>query len=196
MSGTDILLWQYGPGKNSSRPGGNMTTVRIQSSFWTNVANIATRSDNSSAPSLYAFDLVGDETSLRSVLDVLVSSSCDVSNLTVVPYDGTNTSQPRPESAVQYFRSSSFALTMNGYNNTASLPSNQPADNSTAPLNIPDTPLPTNHTDMTFLACVNTTIGESLPILDSGAPSRLGRTQLGGFIGLLWILVFFFRSFL
>lgn len=174
-----------------------MTTVRIQSAFWTNVANIATRSDgdNTSATSLYAFDLVGDETSLRSVLDVLVSSSCDVSNLTVVPYDSTNTSQPQPESAVQYFRSSSFALTMNGYNNTAALPSNQPADNSTAPPNIPDTPLPANHTDMTFLACVNSTIGEALPILDSGALLRIGQTQMGGFIGLFWLLMLLFRGF-
>lgn len=134
--------------------------------------------------------------SLRSVLDVLVSSSCDVSNLIVVPYDSTNTSQPQPESAVQYFRSSSFALTMNGYNNTAALPSNQPADNSTAPPNIPDTPLPANHTDMTFLACVNSTFGEALPILDSGVLSRIEQTQMGGLIGLLWVLVFVLRDFL
>lgn len=169
-----------------------MTTVRVQSSFWQNVAK---RDDsNNTAPLLSAFNLIGDEESLRSVLDVLVSSGCDVSNLTIVPYDLTNTSQPQPESVVQYYRASSFALTLDGYNNTAASPANMPPDNSTAPPNVADTPIPTNHTDMNFLSCINGTIGDSVPILDGAALPRVLQAQMGGFVGLMWIIFFLFRG--
>lgn len=167
-----------------------MTTVRVQSSSWKNVSNIAARD---TSPQLFAFNLVGDEESVRSVLDVLVSSSCGASNLTVVPYSTTNTSQPQPESVVQYYRASSLALTLDGYNNTAESPANMPPDNSTAPPNIADSPLPTNHTDMNFLSCINGTIGDSVPILNSGALPKVLQTQVGGLVGLLWLVFFVFR---
>lgn len=168
-----------------------MTTVRVQSSSWKNISNIATRDI---AQQLYAFNLVGDEQSVRSVLDVLVSSSCGTSNLTVVPYTTTNTSQPQPESVVQYYRASSLALTLDGYNNTAASPANMPPDNSTAPPNISDSPLPTNHTDMNFLSCINGTIGDSVPILNSGALPKVFQTHAGGIVGLLWLILFVFRG--
>lgn len=187
---TEITCVQYGPERNNSRPGGNMTTVPIQSTFWRNVSTVVRRDNSSSSPAIYPFNLVGDEDSVRAVLDVLVSSDCDVANLTIVPYSSTNTSQPRPENVVQYYRTSSFALTLNGYNNTAELPSNMPPNNSTAPPSTPDTPLPTNHTDLNFLACINSTIEESLPIMDSAAAVKVLPYQLGGLLGLLWMSIF------
>jgi len=149
------------------------------------------RRDNpSTSPAIYPFNLVGDEDSVRAVLDVLVSSNCTVANLTVVPYSSANASQPRPENVVQYYRASSLALTLNGYNNTAQLPSNMPSNNNTAPPNIPDVPLPTNHTDLIFLACINSTIQQSLPIMNSASSMNALQCQLGGLVGLLWIIFF------
>lgn len=180
---------QYGPERNNTRPGGIMTTVPVQSTFWKNVS--AVRRDNSiTSPAIYPFNLVGDEHSVRAVLDVLVSSSCAAANLTVVPYSSTNTSQPRPENVVQYYRASSLALTLNGYNNTAQLPSHMPSNNNTAPPSIPDTPLPANHTDLNFLACINSTIEESLPIMNSATAASVLQCQLGGLVGLFWIFIF------
>lgn len=168
-----------------------MTTARIQNTSWKNVSSLISRDDsNTTAPLLYPFSILGDEDSVRAILDVLVSSSCGVLNLTVVPYDLTNTSQPPPESVIQYYRASSFALALDGYNNTAELPSNMPPDNNTAPPNIADTPLPANHTDTSFLSCINTTIGESLPILNSAAPPNVMQTQFAGIIGIIWLFLF------
>jgi hypothetical protein len=167
-----------------------MTTVPIQSTFWKNVSAVMRRDNSSSSPTIYPFNLVGDEDSVRSVLDVLVSSDCDVANLTVVPYSSANTSQPRPENVVQYYRASSFALTLNGYNNTVELPSNMPSNNNTAPPNIANAPLLANHTDLNFLACINSTIEESLPIMDSAATAKVLPSQLGTLLGLLWMFIF------
>lgn len=162
-----------------------MTTVRIESNSWASIAAAASNSSsNTSAPIYYAFDLVGDEDSVRSVLDVLASSSCDVMNNTVYPYDSTNSSQPQPQQVVQYYRSSTFALTLELYNNNATTPANQPSSNTSSEPDLPDTPLPSNHTDMNFLSCINQTIGEALPI--EGAATR--NIALGTLW--LWVMVF------
>jgi hypothetical protein len=47
-----------------------------------------------------------------------------------------------PERVVQYYRASSFALSLDSYNNSASSPLNQSKDNNTAPAVLADTPLP------------------------------------------------------
>ncbi|KAF8316553.1 hypothetical protein DL93DRAFT_2077782 [Clavulina sp. PMI_390] len=190
---------EYGPERNSSRPGGNLTTTRLQSTFWTNISDtLYSRDDTTPTLAIHAFNLVGDEESVRAVLDVLVTSGCSVANLTVVPLDLTNTSQPQPENAVQYYRSSSFALTLDGYINSASSRANMPSSNSTAVPNIPDTPIPTNSTDLAFLACINSTIGQALPILDSSAFPKFGNVpelQMGGLVGLLWMAVLVLRRY-
>jgi hypothetical protein len=96
-----------------------------------------------------------------------------------------------PEQAVQYYRASSFVLALNGYNNSASLVSNQPADNNTAPPTIADTPLPAS-LNTTFLQCLNFTTAFSLPLYD--APDKLsgsdiGLIVVGSMIGMMFLMV-------
>ncbi|KAF8316554.1 hypothetical protein DL93DRAFT_2154621 [Clavulina sp. PMI_390] len=190
---------EYGPERNNSRPGGNLTTTRLQSTFWKNISStLYSRDDTTPTLAIHPFNLVGDEDSVRAVLDVLVTSNCYVANLTVVPLDLTNTSQPQPENVIQYYRSSSLALTLDGYINNVSSRVNMPGSNWTAVPDIQDTPIPRNSTDLTFLACINATIGEALPVLDSGAIVRFGSVSdlyMGSLMGLLWIAVFVLRGY-
>ncbi len=87
------------------------------------------------------------------------------------PFTGAPT-DPRFEQAVQYYRASSVALTLDGYNNTVAL-------NVTDGANAPPTPvaLPPG-VDRGLLDCLNATIGESVPLFDSayglGAPNVVG----------------------
>jgi len=76
---------------------------------------------------------------------------------------------PKPEQTVQYYRASTVALTLDGYNNTGAFSEDD---------NTPDTPLPTN-IDTNLLNCLNTTIGEAVPLVDAAnmrwsAPSSAG----------------------
>ena len=139
-------------------------------------------------------------------MDVLVTSSCDVINSTVSAYNASTPPSSdntfgalNPEEVVQYYRSSSFALTLDGYNNSAAWPSNAPtpvpsSDNSpSAGGNVTDTALPTNGLDLTFLSCVNTSIGQALPIMNRGSRS----VNIGGvpLMGLMWLFVLFVRPY-
>ncbi|KDQ56807.1 hypothetical protein JAAARDRAFT_301765 [Jaapia argillacea MUCL 33604] len=76
---------------------------------------------------------------------------------------------------VQWYRASSFGLSLDPYNNSASLPSNMPSSNSTPALPlIADTPLPA--LNQTWLHCLNTTIAASLPLVDP--PPKLSAAEI------------------
>jgi hypothetical protein len=137
-------------------------------------------------------------------MDVLVTSSCDVINSTVSAYNASTPPSSdnvfgtlNPDEVVQYYRSSSFALTLDGYNNSAAWPSNAPppipsSDNSTsAGGDVTDTVLPTNGLDLTFLSCVNTSIGQALPIMNRA--SRGVNMEGVSLMGLIWLFVLFVR---
>jgi len=103
-------------------------------------------------------------------------ANCSVVNGTnsiyaFTPSSSSNTSEwPLPEQVIQWYRASSFALSLDGYNNSAALASNQPASNSSTDYTrLPDTPLPEG-LNMTFMNCVNYTIGESVPLMDKPTP--------------------------
>lgn len=126
-------------------------------------------------------------------MDVLVTSSCNVVNSTISDYNASAPPSLHPEEVVQYYRGSSFALTLEGYNNTAAWPSNAPypvpiTDNSTSPgADSNDTALPTDGLDSIFLDCVNTSIGEALPIMNRAS---IGVSMEGvPLTGLIWLLV-------
>ncbi|KAJ7302719.1 hypothetical protein DFH08DRAFT_1089644 [Mycena albidolilacea] len=68
------------------------------------------------------------------------------------------TSGPTTQEVVQYYRASSVALMLDGYNNTAYFLTSTD-----------DTPLPES-VDKEFLACLNFTIGAAVPLVD--APSK------------------------
>ena len=100
------------------------------------------------------------------------------------------------EQIIQYYRASTFALGLDGYNNTAALPSNMPLSNTSAPIPLSDdTPLPSN-LNRTFLACVNTTVGASVPLIDNPKRHGLTQAQKGGIIAgsICGFFVFFFLA--
>lgn len=78
-------------------------------------------------------------------------------------------------SSLQYYRASSFALGLAGYNNGQPL-------NSTdeAALNAPFTALPSS-VNQTYFACLNSTVGAQVPLVageSDGALSSLGGANL------------------
>ncbi|CCA76531.1 hypothetical protein PIIN_10524 [Serendipita indica DSM 11827] len=77
------------------------------------------------------------------------------------------------QNVIQYYRASSFALLFTGYNATST------ASNAEA---FP--PLPASIADSAFLQCVNHTIGDSIPILDSAASGDGGLSE-GATIGVV-----------
>ncbi|KAF9445844.1 hypothetical protein P691DRAFT_709628, partial [Macrolepiota fuliginosa MF-IS2] len=134
---------EYGNPDNTTRPGGPQYTAAFTS--------ISTNS---------TFRLLADNTTITSLISD-ITSSCNSSNLaspssiTASPYPNNGTGPPLPEQAVQYYRASSVVLTLDGYNNTAVLNTDE---------TIPDSPLP-NGTDLTLLGCLNSTIGGNVPLI-------------------------------
>ncbi|KAI1787954.1 hypothetical protein LXA43DRAFT_1063932 [Ganoderma leucocontextum] len=129
---------EYGEPNNSTRPGGPMA----QAAFSSNTTNTT-------------FHIVADNSTVVSLL-ASVRTNCTVasnSSTTSAPFNGAAT-DPLPEQAVQYFRASGVALTLDGYNNTDAL-----AGNDTTP-----PPLPSG-IDTALLDCLNATIGEAVPPL-------------------------------
>jgi hypothetical protein len=132
------------------------------------------------------FYLVTDNTTATSMVTILQQNcssvlSSDVSN-TPVPYNPNDSNSPKPEEAVQYYRASSVALMLEGYNNTAQL-----SDNTS----LPDTPLPTN-IDTNLLTCLNETIGAAVPLVDAANPTawNSGVTGSAYTIGSFWLLYY------
>jgi hypothetical protein len=150
------------------RPGGRTTTAAIKSKI-------------SSTPEIY--HLIGDHDSVRAVL-VALMDNCTVQDTisTMTTFDRDSSSKAVwPEQVIQYYRGSTFAFSLDGYNNTASLFSNQPKDNNTAPPVLVDTPLPTG-LNMTFLACLNVTTGFSVPLIKVNPPKHFSKGVLAGII--------------
>lgn len=90
----------------------------------------------------------------------------------LMPYTGSNTSEPMPEQAIQYYRASSIVLTLDGYNNSAS-------NDSTNTTVVPTVENPG------FLDCVNATIGSSAPLVDGA--SMLGVPLLSAWAVFVWL---------
>ncbi|KDQ56799.1 hypothetical protein JAAARDRAFT_79229 [Jaapia argillacea MUCL 33604] len=169
----------------TQRPGGEITVAIII--------------PQASIPSREIYRIIGDQTSVSSVISSLISS-CSVQNTSITPFNSSSDIgvYPLPEQIIQWYRASSFGLSLDTYNNSASLPSNMPPSNSTPalPPNA-DTPLPLG-LNQTWLQCINTTIGASLPLADpprktdvieivSLVLNSLGVTTIG--IILIWVFV-------
>jgi hypothetical protein len=149
------------------RPGGKTATVPI-------------KSKDSSITEQY--HLIGDDSSVRAVLDSL-QSNCSIQDTSnqIATFDrDASVKSVWPEQVVQYYRSSSFALSLDSYNNTASLFSNQPKDNNTAPAAMADTPLPVN-IHASFLICLNSTIAFAVPLIEADRPG-LSKGVIAGIV--------------
>lgn len=148
-----LFVLQYLHVNDTERPGGNLIFAIVQPSF--NTSSVTYR-------------IVGDNSSVSAVFDALVAN-CSVANSTSAKqaFTPSPSTWPLPEQVIQYYRASSFALSLDGYNNTAALSSNMPASNSSAPVPLSqDTPLPSG-LNTTFLQCLNTTIAASVPLVDN-----------------------------
>ncbi|KAJ7645137.1 hypothetical protein DFH06DRAFT_1425900 [Mycena polygramma] len=135
---------EYGQPDNSSRPGGPMAAAAFQS--------------NSST-----FRLVADNDTVADLMPIITANCSQFltsSNSATAPV-AFNESGEKPEQVVQYYRASSAALTLDGYNNTAIFA----PENSTA-----DTALPSG-VDTNLLDCLNSTIGPAVPLIDSATPA-------------------------
>ncbi|KAH7929943.1 hypothetical protein BV22DRAFT_1001727 [Leucogyrophana mollusca] len=154
----------YGDSFNSSRLGGPMAEATFISGSTNTTFHLL--SDNSTVSSLI------------SSVDANCSSSLSSSSSTTPqPFNATAPGVPQPEQAIQYYRSSSVVLTLDGYNNSATLSSDD---------NAPDSPLPSG-IDTTLLACLNSTIGQAAPLVD-GAGMRWGTPSGPGLVGLVWVI--------
>ncbi|QRV82257.1 catalytic domain thiamine pyrophosphokinase [Ceratobasidium sp. AG-Ba] len=179
---------EYGPANSTERPGGAMSAISVY-----------TTSPKYNTSDVYR--ILGDQSSVQVVLNALVSN-CSVANGTIWNYDPSSDdlarSLPRVESIIQYYRASSFALALDGYNNSVALASVAPVNNSTLQLvnNLaPATPLPST-INRSFLECVNTTVAVSVPLIDAGL-SNLPPVNGLGLLCLMWAtFVMFQRTFL
>ncbi|KAJ7485950.1 hypothetical protein FB451DRAFT_1027922 [Mycena latifolia] len=137
---------EYGRPDNSSRPGGAMSSFAFTSNSTGTTFRLVADNDTTT-------DLMSDIAANCSAFFSPLSSPLPAPT----PF---NASAPpvQPEQVVQYFRASSVALSLDGYNNSAVFA----AENSTA-----NTPLPAG-IDSGLLECLNVTIGLAVPLVDGG----------------------------
>ena len=131
--------------------------------------------------------ILSDNNTVQALIDDITDSCALFSNTSsavTIPYEpdqpqhASDPSYPKPESVVQYYRASSIALILRGYNNSAVVSGDADVNGT----KVPDTPLPAG-LDLNFLACLNETIGDAAPLVDAG----LGLTPSnGGFLLLAW----------
>ncbi|KIO27972.1 hypothetical protein M407DRAFT_185280 [Tulasnella calospora MUT 4182] len=178
---------EYGPWHNSSRPGRNMSWTQVTSSSWSQQAQkrgLLERqqiTNNATAP----YYLIGDYDSLVAVSDLL-RSDCNATVGGVIDYNPDQNAIP-PEEFLQYYRSSSFALTLSSYWDPANSVNNQPASNDSALTTVPDVPIPPG-TDLNFLDCLNSTIGNNLPVMDAAVMTRVQATVFAQ-LALFWVIL-------
>lgn len=134
-----------------------------------------------SNPTTY-FHILADNATVLSLIEDLSTNCSSLLSTTSPYYSKTSTpytDTPRPEQIVQYYRASSIALSVDGYNNTATY----------APDGTPDSPLPAT-VDLKLLNCLNQTIGLAAPLIDS-ADARWSTPNLG-WVGVVWMLWWIF----
>ncbi|KAJ7505290.1 hypothetical protein B0H11DRAFT_1708391 [Mycena galericulata] len=161
---------EYGHADNTSRPGGVMMTAAFQSNS-TNASTFRILADNSTV-----VDLISDITAN-------CSASLSSTAVSPSPYNDTATLPPQPEQVVQYYRASSIALSLDGYNNTAIFEAE----------GTPDVALPTG-IDTTLLDCLNQTIGLAAPLIGGTGSRWADVPNNASLFALIW-LAWFFSTF-
>ncbi|TDL22676.1 hypothetical protein BD410DRAFT_839727 [Rickenella mellea] len=155
---------------NTLRPGGPLSQAIIYTDNTSNLTGAA-------AANTTTYRIIGDASSVSVAYTALIVS-CSLPNTTTTTGQqslftpSSNASiPPQPSQVVQYYRASSFALTLDTYANPAGA-----IVNSTAP----DAALPAN-LNLTLLACINNTIGASLPLLVA-PQSKLSHNEVAGIV--------------
>jgi hypothetical protein len=165
---------QYGQPDNTSRTGGPM----MYANFVSNSTNATT------------FHIVADNTTVASLITDITSNcssflNAGSSSTTPIAFNDSDSSTPKPEQTVQYYRASTVALTLDGYNNSATFNDDNSSEDAMSPL--------PGGIDMDLLNCLNATVGEAVPLIDGAAglsPMRLGNM---GMIGLVWMFFWLVR---
>ncbi|KAF7314315.1 hypothetical protein MKEN_00904100 [Mycena kentingensis (nom. inval.)] len=154
---------EYGRSNNSSRPGGPIVTAAFQS--------LDTKT---------TLRILADNTTVVALITDISANCSDLTTGVPTPasWDDEGTAPPQPEQMVQYYRASSIALSLDGYNNTAIFEAE----------GTPDVALPSG-IDAVLLDCVNQTIGAAAPLIDAG--STLPAPSMLGIVSLIWISSFF-----
>jgi len=166
---------QFGSPSNSTRPGGPLATLDYDSAPNRTTTSIQILADTATLLSL-SFDIYQ---SCGMYIDVNTTGA-------PVAYDtGAELDEPGPEQVIQYYRASSVALILDGYNNSAVYP-NGPAE---------DTPLPTD-IDREMISCINGTIGGRVPLVEAyrGSSSVTGVSPSMFSLGLIYLFYFVLRS--
>lgn len=131
------------------RPGGNMTQYTL-----TPPTNVTDATANS-------FALYGDANSVDAVFQ-RVKVDCGVQN------DLAQNFSLNPNQAVQYYRGSSFALMLNGYNNTQPLNTTDASGNDTVPITNPAPPITSvQGVDTNYFNCLNGSVARNVPLLEA-----------------------------
>lgn len=103
------------------------------------------------------FRILADNLTVTNLI-IDISDNCtgatNFSSVVPTPYND-NSTVPQPEQVIQYYRASTVALTLDGYNNTAVF-----GDENT-----PDVPLPSN-VDVDLMNCLNDTIGAAVVLMN------------------------------
>ncbi|EUC65124.1 hypothetical protein RSOL_498250 [Rhizoctonia solani AG-3 Rhs1AP] len=112
------------------------------------------------------YRLLGDRDSVAAVFSALREKCSVVGDVLAYDPSSDNSSHtlPRVESIVQYYRASTFALSLDGYINSAA---------ALVTSLLPPTPFPSSINPM-LLDCINQTVGTDLPLLDQGFSSLPG----------------------
>jgi hypothetical protein len=163
---------EYSPSaQGSDRPGGDMGAQLVASKLL--------------GPSAGQFYLIGDSSSV-SLVDTALVVNCNTTDLipftnltnTVPDSDSSNTMfHPKATEIVQFYRASSFALALVGFNASV-----LPAVSDSAPYaGIPLDALP-DYVDRPLLQCINRTIAFIIPIMDSPQKHKLTTGEIIGIV--------------
>ncbi|KAJ7084097.1 hypothetical protein C8R44DRAFT_721888 [Mycena epipterygia] len=129
------------------------------------------------------FRLIADNTTVTALMATIAadcSSSLTSASISATVPTPFNANGPKPEPVIQYYRASSVALSLDGYNNTAVFA----PENSTA-----NTPLLAG-IDMTLRNCLNSTIGNEVPLVDGA------RVYAAPNVGVLALVLLLLRALL
>ena len=136
------------------------------------------------------FHIISDNSTVSSLVSSILAN-CTIflatnssSNFTPQPFNTNTTDAPKPEQVIQYYRASSTVLTLDGYNNSATLSNDG---------NVTDTTLPSG-IDTNLLDCLNQTIGAAVPLIDAAPGFTVSVQSMGavGFFLVAWLLASLF----
>ncbi|KAJ7097033.1 hypothetical protein B0H15DRAFT_961126 [Mycena belliarum] len=156
---------EYGNTTNQARPGGRLMTAFFQPNSTVGGSPFRIVADN--------------DTVLALIATITTNCTAYLATTTIAATDfAGNSSLPKPEQAVQYYRASTAVLTCDAYNNTVIFA----ADNTTASASDSPVPFPAA-LNTTLLSCLNDTIGAAIPLIDAGGAAAKGGLSSEKIIG-------------